>query len=170
MKLISKMTLLVAFLSACSFSVMAEDTNAFSYSKDAAVSHDQKEVHNAIITYQTALNSGDTSKILTLFSKESYSQWNDKLTADTNQERKEQYDSLFSKEKFETDFVFDTIWVNGNVAVVRTHHHKGSVVTDIKENKTVIDLNREVFVMHKENGKWMIYLYTFNTNPLQGVS
>ena len=65
---------------------------------------------------------------------------------------------------------FDTIWINGDTAVVRTHHHVGSVVTNFKEQKTVIDLNREVFVLKKVNSDWKIFLYTFNTNPLQGVS
>ncbi|EFK8337434.1 TPA: nuclear transport factor 2 family protein, partial [Escherichia coli] len=76
----------------------------------------------------------------------------------------------FKREKFETDFAFDSIWINGDTAVVRTHHHVGSVVTNFKEQKTIIDLNREVFVLSKINGEWKIFLYTFNTNPLQGVA
>lgn len=142
----------------------------FKYSKDSNVLSQQKDVYNTIIRYQNALNSGDTKTILSLFSKESFSQWNNLLTADTNEKRKSQYDDLFSKEKFKTDFSFDTIWINGDTAVVRTHHHVGSVVTNFKEQKTVIDLNREVFVLKKVNGDWKIFLYTFNTNPLQGVS
>ncbi len=54
--------------------------------------------------------------------------------------------------------------------VVHTHHHVGSVVTNFKEQKTIIDLNREVFVLSKINGEWKIFFYTFNTNPLQGVA
>jgi len=142
----------------------------FKYSKDSKISSQQKDVYDTIIRYQNALNSGDTKTILSLFSKESFSQWNNLPTADTNEKRKMQYDDLFSKEKFHTDFAFDTIWISGDTAVVRTHHHIGSVVTNFKEKKTVIDLNREVFIMKKVNDSWKIFLYTFNTNPLQGVS
>ncbi|MEN9449716.1 MAG: hypothetical protein RJA83_330 [Pseudomonadota bacterium] len=142
----------------------------FKYSNIKRTASAQKEVFNTIIEYQNALNSADTKKILSLFSTESYSQWNEKLTADTSEKRKDQYDALFKKEKFTTNFAFDTIWINGNTAVVRTHHHKGTVVTDILNNKTILDFNREVFVLEKESGKWKIFLYTFNTNPVQGVS
>lgn len=142
----------------------------FTYSKDRNTAAEQKAIYDVIIRYQDALNTSDTNTILSLFAPESYSQWNEKLTADTTQERREQYSNLFKDEKFVTDFAFDSIWVNGNTAVVRTHHHFGSVVTNLKEKKSEIDLNREIFVMQKINGEWKIYLYTFNENPLQGVA
>lgn len=142
----------------------------FSYAKDRNTAAEQKAIYEVIARYQDALNAGDTNTILSLFAPESYSQWNKKLTADTTQERREQYSNLFKEEKFVTNFAFDSIWVNGNTAVVRTHHHFGSVVTNLKEKKSEIDLNREIFVMQKINGEWKIYLYTFNENPLQGVA
>ena len=114
-------------------------------------------MYDTIIKYQNALNAGDTKTILGLFADESYSQWNDKLTADNTEKRQGQYDDLFKREKFETDFAFDSIWINGDTAVVRTHHHVGSVVTNFKEQKTIIDLNREVFVLSKINGEWKIF-------------
>lgn len=142
----------------------------FKYSIDSSIASQQKSVYDTIIRYQNALNSGDTKTILSLYADESFSQWNNLLTADTSEKRKRQYDDLFSKEKFKTDFAFDTIWINGDTAVVRTHHHVGSVVTNFKEQKSMIDLNREVFILKKINSDWRIFLYTFNTNPLQGVS
>ncbi len=142
----------------------------FKYSTDSKIATEQKNVYDTIIKYQNALNAGDTKTILGLFADESYSQWNDKLTADNTEKRQGQYDDLFKREKFESDFAFDSIWINGDTAVVRTHHHVGSVVTNFKEQKTIIDLNREVFVLSKINGEWKIFLYTFNTNPLQGVA
>lgn len=143
----------------------------FRFDKNPKIAQEQQAVYNQIIRYQDALNSGDTATILTLFAApESYSQWNEVLTADTTQERKQQYDNLFKNEKFVTDFAVDSIWVNGDTAVVRTHHHFGSVVTSLKDQRSVIDLNREVFVMTKQNGEWKIFLYTFNVNPLQGVA
>lgn len=78
------------------------------------------------------------------------------MTADNTEKRQGQYDDLFKREKFETDFAFDSIWINGDTAVVRTHHHVGSVVTNFKEQKTIIDLNREVLSSVKlmVNGKF----------------
>jgi ketosteroid isomerase-like protein len=107
---------------------------------------------------------------LSLFAPESYSQWNEKPTADSNEKRRQQYDDLFKNEKFETEFAYDSVNVNGNMAYVRTHHHRGATVTRISDGATLIDLNREVFVLEKQQGQWKIVVYTFNTNPIQGVS
>lgn len=176
-KLAISSAILVSLLSTPVFATETGSNNSpeksggiFKYSDNKDTAYQQQSVYNIIIRYQNALNAGDTNTILSLFDDESFSQWNNLLTADTSEKRKEQYDDLFSKEKFKTDFAFDTIWINGDTAVVRTHHHVGSVITNFKEQKTVIDLNREVFVLKKVNGDWKIFLYTFNTNPLQGVS
>ena len=50
--------------------------------------------------------------------------------------------------------------------MVRTFHHKGATVSE--GGKEVVDLNREVFVLHRIEGAWRISLYIFNTDPVQG--
>ncbi len=145
-------------------------TKEYAFSKDSAVEKEQRAVYDVTTRYQKALNSGDVNTILSLFSDESYSQWNDKPTADTTEKRRAQYSELFANEKFETDFAYDSIHVNGNMAYVRTHHHRGATVTRIKDGATVIDLNREVFILEKQHGQWRIVVYTFNTDPIQGQS
>lgn len=57
----------------------------FKYSTDSKIATEQKNVYDTIIKYQNALNAGDTKTILGLFADESYSQWNDKLTADNTE-------------------------------------------------------------------------------------
>lgn len=143
---------------------------SYRVSAEAGVAAEQKAVYELINRYQTALNAGDTPTILSLFAPESYSQWNEKPTADSNEKRRQQYDNLFKNEKFETEFAYDSVNVNGNMAYVRTHHHRGATVTRISDGATLIDLNREVFVLEKQQGQWKIVVYTFNTNPIQGVS
>ncbi len=59
----------------------------FKYSTDSKIATEQKNVYDTIIKYQNALNAGDTKTILGLFADESYSQWNDKLTADNTEKR-----------------------------------------------------------------------------------
>jgi hypothetical protein len=83
------------------------------------------------------------------------------------QEKIDGYRSLFKIAKFSTVFAYDTVDVYGNIAIVRTHHHVGAAV--IENGKEVLDYNREVFVLRKQEGSWKIILYTFNTNPIQGV-
>lgn len=60
----------------------------FKYSTDSKIATEQKNVYDTIIKYQNALNAGDTKTILGLFADESYSQWNDKLTADNTEKRR----------------------------------------------------------------------------------
>lgn len=141
---------------------------SYRVSAEVGVTAEQKAVYELINRYQTALNAGDTHTILSLYAPESYSQWNEKPTADSNEKRRQQYDNLFKNEKFETDFVYDSVSVNGNMAYVRTHHHRGATVTRKSDGATLIDLNREVFVLEKKQGQWKIVVYTFNTNPIQG--
>ena len=137
-------------------------------SKDAGIAGEQQAIYDLIIKYQTALNSGDTDNILTYFAQASYSQWNNKPTDDTTAKRRARYDALFKEEKFETDFKFDTIHVDGNTGFIRTHHERGATVVSIETGYTSIDLNRELFVLKKLDGEWKIVVYMFNTNPIQG--
>ena len=81
-------------------------------------------------------------------------------------ERKAAYDALFKVATFSTVFGYASIDVVGDTAVVRTFHHKGASV--VEGGKDVVDLNREVFVLHKIAGEWKISLYIFNTDPVQG--
>ncbi len=144
----------------------AAETEALPFSSDPAVSSAQHEVYDVVHRYENALNAGDTKTILDLFADDSVAEWNDKRTYATRQQKIDGYDGLFKIAKFTTVFSYDAINVYGDAAVVRTHHHKGAAV--VENGKKVIDLNREVFVLHKVGGVWKIVLYTFNTDPVQG--
>lgn len=141
---------------------------AYAFSSDSAVAAQQKAVYDVVNRYQDALNSGNIDTILSLYGKTSYSQWNNKVTADTTEKRRQQYTDLFKTEKFVTEFGYDSVYVNGDMAYVRTHHHVGQVVTVLKDGSKVLDKNREIFVLEKQEGQWKIVIYTFNTNPVQG--
>ncbi|MQR02756.1 YybH family protein [Glaciimonas soli] len=136
------------------------------FSSDSAVSVAQHEAYDIVHQYETALNAGDTNAILTLFANDSVAEWDNKRTYATRQQKMDGYNDLFKIAKFKTVFSYDTINVYGDTALVRTHHHRGAAV--VENGKKVIDLNREVFVLHKVDGTWKIVLYTFNTDPVQG--
>jgi uncharacterized protein (TIGR02246 family) len=138
----------------------------FTFSSDTATSEAQHAVYDVVHRYEQALNAGDTNTILDLFANDSVAEWNNKRTYATREEREEGYASLFKIAKFSTVFAYDAIDVNGDVAIVRTHHHNGAAV--IENGKSVTDYNREVFVLKRIDGDWKIYLYTFNTDPVQG--
>ena len=56
-------------------------------------------------------------------------------------------DALFKLAKFSTVFGYASIDIDGDMAVVRTFHHKGAAV--LKDGGPVRDYNREVFILRK---------------------
>ena len=144
----------------------AETAPAFAFSSDPATNAGQHEAYDAVHRYEELLNSGDTAGILALYAPDSVAEWNDKPTFATAGDKKAAYDALFKVARFSTVFGYAGIDVVGDTAVVRTFHHRGATV--VEGGKDVVDLNREVFVLHKIAGAWKISLYIFNTDPVQG--
>lgn len=138
----------------------------FPFSFDPAVGAQQRAAYDVVHRYEELLNAGSTAEILKLYAPGSIAEWNDKPTVATEQEKRDAYDALFKIAKFSTVFGYASIDAYGDTAVVRTFHHKGATV--LEGGKEVVDLNREVFVLHKINGEFKITLYIFNTNPVQG--
>jgi ketosteroid isomerase-like protein len=133
---------------------------------DAATSADQRLVYMLIHQYEQLLNTGSTEAIVDLFTIDSVIEWNNTPTFTTRQQKVDGYNALFGIAKISTAFVYDVIDVYGNIAIVRTHHPVGATV--IVNGKSVLDYNREVFVLRKQADGWKILVYTFNTNPIQG--
>ena len=139
---------------------------AFPFSSDPATGAQQRAAYDVVHRYEQLLNAGNTAEILKLYAPGSVAEWNDKPTFATEQEKKDAYDALFKIARFSTVFGYASIDTYGDTAVVRTFHHKGATV--LEGGKEVVDLNREVFVLHRINGEFKITLYIFNTNPVQG--
>ena len=144
----------------------AETAPAFTFSTDPAMSVGQHEAYDLVHRYEQLLNAGDTAGILALYAPDGVAEWNDKPTFATRNEKKAAYDALFKVATFTTMFGYAGIDAVGDTAVVRTFHHRGATV--VEGGKDVVDLNREVFVLHKIGGEWKISLYIFNTDPVQG--
>ena len=144
----------------------AEAEQHVTFSANPAVSARQHPVYNVVHRYEQMLNTGNTVEIMKLYTPDSVVEWNDKPTFRTRQQKIDAYDALFKIAKFTTVFDYDAIDVYDDIAIVRTHHHKGATV--LEDGKNVLDLNREVFVLHKIAGNWKIIFYAFNTNPNQG--
>ena len=143
-----------------------EPAPPFRFSADPALSAEQHAAYDVVHRYEELLNARDTAGILALYAPDSVAEWNDKPTFASSAEKTAAYDALFGIARFSTIFGYAGIDVVGDTAVVRTFHHKGAAV--MEAGKEVVDLNREVFVLHKIAGTWKISLYIFNTDPVQG--
>jgi ketosteroid isomerase-like protein len=147
-------------------SVAAASEAALVFSADPAISAAQHAAYDVVHQYEQYLNAGDTRGILDLFAPQSVAEWNDKPTYATRQQKATGYEALFKIAKFSTIFGYASIDVDGDMAIVRTFHHKGAAV--LENGKEVTDFNREVFILRKINGVYKIVFYMFNTDPVQG--
>lgn len=138
----------------------------FTYSSDPAINAEQHAAYDVVHHYEQYLNAGNTQAILELFAPESVAEWNNKPTFATREQRATGYDALFKIARFTTVFGYASIDIYGDVAVVRTYHHKDATV--LENGKKVPDFNREVFILRKMNGTYKITFYMFNTDPVQG--
>lgn len=154
------------FASVTTMAKAASDEGAFAYSPDPVISTRQHAAYAVVHQYEQYLNAGNTQGILGLFAPKSVAEWNAKATFTTRAEKAAGYDALFKIAKFTTVFGYASIDVVGDIAVVRTFHHKGAAV--MENGKEVPDYNREVFILHKINDTYKIVFYMFNTDPVQG--
>jgi uncharacterized protein (TIGR02246 family) len=156
---------------ACSVDDKGKDggpSGAFSYSRDARVAAVQKKVKAVVERYQDGLNSSDFAKIRPLFAPDAVAEWNEKATVIGVDAMAKPYDDLFKSIKFNTEFQYDAVDVNGDMAIVRTHHAIGQTEFHLKDGSRTLDFNREIFVLRRIDGAWKIILYTFTTQPKQG--
>jgi len=135
-------------------------------SADAATGADQRLVYLLIHQYEQSLSAGNTEAIVDLFATDAVIEWHNTVTFTTRQQKVDGYNALFGIAKISATFVYDAIDVYGNIAIVRTHHPVGATV--VVNGSSVLDYNREIFVLRKQADGWKILVYTFNTNPLQG--
>lgn len=139
---------------------------AFTFSPDPAIGAQQRAAYAIVHQYEQYLNAGNTSGILDLFAPQSVAEWNNKPTFATRAQKQAGYYRLFKIAKFSAVLGSASIDIEGEVAIVRTFHHKGASV--LEYGKPVTDHNREVFILRRLNGEYKIALYTFNTDTVQG--
>ncbi len=144
----------------------AEPAPPYAAASDPTVAAQQRDAYDVVHRYETLLNAGDTAGILDLFAPDGVAEWNNVPTAATPPERRAIYEALFRTARFSTVFGYASVDAHGDTAVVRTFHHEGATV--LENGKKVVDLNREVFVLRRIDGRYRIVLYIFNTDPVQG--
>ena len=144
-------------------------SGAFSYSTDTVIAAVQRNVKQVIEIYQSALNNSDFATIRNLFASDAIAEWNNKATMVGTDAMAQPYSSLFKVSKFSTDFQYDAVDIHDTIAIVRTHHPVGQTERNLVDGSTTLDFNREIFVLSQSSGEWKIILYTFTTQPQQGV-
>lgn len=121
---------------------------------------DKPAIEQLLFAYRDALNASDVAKVLPLYTRDGVFMPSNAPTAAGQTQVKAAYEFVFSNIQLHIEFFIDTIEVHGDVAVAQTRSSGTTLIH--ASGETVPEENRELFVLHKENGAWKIARYMFN--------
>ena len=125
-----------------------------------AHSNQKSEIEILILSYRDALNASDAAKVVALYTPDGILLPNGAPTAEGSASVKGTYQYVFDNFKYNLEFTILEIVVNGNYAFARSTS-KGSFLIKAS-GQTVLDENRELFVLEKVKGEWKIARYMYN--------
>lgn len=111
-------------------------------------------------TYQQALNDSATNKIVPLYTDDGIFMPSNKPTAVGREQVKVAYQHVFKALDLNVKFHVDEIERHGEIAFVRTT--SDGEIKLLKDNVTIKNNSREIFILKRTDGKWKIYRYMFN--------
>jgi uncharacterized protein (TIGR02246 family) len=117
-------------------------------------------IEKLLFSYRDALNASDVKKVLPLYTQDGVFMPSSAPTAAGQEQVKASYEFVFKTIQLKIEFFIDEIMVNGDYAFARTTS-KGTTLIHAN-GQTVLEENRELFVLQKENGSWKIARYMFN--------
>ncbi|AUI66265.1 MULTISPECIES: SgcJ/EcaC family oxidoreductase [Glaesserella] len=125
-----------------------------------AEKQDETAIRQLINDYAAALKSANPQNVLELYRNDGVLMPSNAPTAQGSAAITATYQHIFSAVGLNLQFDIKEITVNDNVAIVRSISNGTATV---KANNTQVpELNRELFVLEKVEGKWKIARYMFN--------
>jgi uncharacterized protein (TIGR02246 family) len=132
----------------------------------AADSKDKAGIESTMSAYNAALNGGDTTAVLPLYTEDGifmppYSQ-----SAIGREAVRKSYDKVFKELKFNVKFnIAELVQMAPTWAYVRTN--SAGTTAHTSTGKTTSEANQELFIFKKgDDGRWRIARYSFSpTNP-----
>ncbi|VAW74653.1 hypothetical protein MNBD_GAMMA12-3530 [hydrothermal vent metagenome] len=118
------------------------------------------EVQHLIGSYQKALNSSNTGKVVSLYTKNGVFMPSNKPTSIGVNQVKTAYQYVFKTLNLNVKFHIDEIECYGRIAFVRTRSD-GNIKL-IEKNITIKNNSRELFILKRIVDQWKIYRYMFN--------
>jgi uncharacterized protein (TIGR02246 family) len=122
----------------------------------------KKAIKEVLQNYAKALNSGNAKYAASLYSEDCVLMPPDGPTILGKEKVAESYKELFKSVSIELSFQIDEVVIRNDLGYARTTS-KGSIKL-LKDNKTIPEGNRELFIFKKEKGSWKISRYLFNLN------
>ena len=126
---------------------------------------DYSAIEKLLSSYGDKINASDVSKTLELYTQNGTLMPQGAPAVKGKEQLKSAYESLFKAFQLKVEYVTDEVIVNGDYAFAKTHS-VGSTLMHANGQTIPVD-NKELFVLHKNNGEWKISHYIFNNNKLK---
>ncbi len=123
---------------------------------------EKSAIEKLILSFPASLKAADISKVLPLFTADAVVMPNNAPTMKGSQQIKGLFENLFKKMSVEIQYIVDEVIINGEYGYIRTHSKGNNVVLVSGENMPIN--NKELFVVHRDNGEWKITHYIGNHN------
>ena len=124
----------------------------------------KQEIERLLMVYKETLNTSNTEKATSLYTKEGIFMPSEAPTAVGTEQIKGAYDFVFSQIQLKIEFYIEEIEVENNFAFATTRSEGTTLIHATGD--TVPEANRELFILEKVDGEWKIARYMFNkTSP-----
>ncbi len=153
------LTLPIALLLGCQAPVTPTNTTT-NTSTSMSKSNDQTAIKELLFGYRDALNASSVDQVLPLYTTDGVFMPTGFPTAVGTEQVRGAYTGVFSSIKLNIEFFIDEIEVDRDHAFARTTS-KGTTLIHAT-GETVPEENRELFVLKRTDGGWMIARYMFN--------
>lgn len=134
--------------------------SAFALSGGPAFADHRAEATALLRQYENELNAGSTAAIVRLYTPDGIFMPSGAPTATGSTELRASYEAVFAAIKLQVVFTIDELEIHGDVAFARTTSR--GQVTVLANGQTQAEENRELFILRREEGRWLIARYLFN--------
>lgn len=141
--------------------VAAENMDVVENTATGSTADDEQQVRELIATtYRDALAAGDADAITASFAENGVVMPPEGATYHGSEAVKGNYEGIFSSVGLDLQFDIDEIALDGDYGFVRSTSEGTATVLATEESEP--EVNRELWIVHKENGEWKIAFYMYN--------
>lgn len=126
---------------------------------------DNSAIEKLLSSYGDIINASDVSKALALYTKDGTLMPNGAPSVNGHVQLKASYEYLFKSFQLNVEYITDEVIVNGDYAFAKTHSTGNTLIH--ANGQTIPVDNKELFVLHKDDGQWKISHYIFNNNKMK---
>ena len=117
-------------------------------------------IEKLIFSFGDSFNSSDISSVVSAFMPDGVLMPNNGPLVKGHEPIKALYESLFKVFKINITYTINDIVINGDYAFARTNSRVETLIRATDESVSL--LNKELFVIKKDNAQWKIADYIFN--------